>query len=402
MADLETAIGALRALRREVKEVAGIGFVVELRDQFALRDDELDTYLERKQAFKKATETQIWYPGYYEHVIRFEGIGPRRPYRRAEEALVVEAADGRTRIEIGRPSPLFCVSLTDADEMHKELRRFMFPGLPFPRAEAGTRSISDLFRFYTIKVSTVADTNLGRSLVRMHELAEAAVFHFAYGQGVSISFTKSWERTYYWLGRKEAEVVQFPLRTYNSELVSYYNLALASDSLVLGYLALYKILEYFYTAVSERALHQKIKEHLVAPDFAHTKTKKIRDLVRAVQQFEARLDELSALKLVLSTYFEKADLRRWIEHYEAKNGPYFTEEVEVFNSMMKIDSSDNAIIPNIAARIYTIRNAIVHNKEGEVARFIPYTGQEEVLQKEVQILLYLAEQLIIKTGKDIT
>jgi len=96
----------------------------------------------------------------------------------------------------------------------------------------------------------------------------------ARAKGIPVSFTKSWERTYYWLGRKENETVQFPLRTYKSELVSYYNLALASDSLVLGYLALYKILEFFYTSVSEDALHQKIKDQLVAPDFAHTKPKK--------------------------------------------------------------------------------------------------------------------------------
>src|SRR5207245_9084017 len=108
------------------------------------------------------------------------------------------------------------------------------------------------------------------------------------------------------------------------------------------------------------------------------------------------------LKLLRSFYFDKLDLRQWVENYESTNGPYFTEEVAVFDTPMRIDVSDNSIVPNIAARIYAIRNALVHNKEGEVSRFIPYTGQEELLQKEIQILLHIAEQLIIKTGKDIT
>jgi len=69
---------------------------------------------------------------------------------------------------------------------------------------------------------------------------------------------------------------------------------------------------------------------------------------------------------------------------------------------MRIDPSETTIIPHIAGRIYAIRNALVHNKEGEIARFIPYTGQEEWLHKKIQILIYLAEQIIIKTGKDIT
>ncbi|MGO9346611.1 MAG: hypothetical protein ACLPZJ_09540 [Terriglobales bacterium] len=397
--NLETAMGLLRAIGGEVKEVNG-GFIFKVFDQqYLIKKDELNCYLERKSALRKNTETQLWYPGYYEHVVQFEGIAPKRLIRRGnEDVLSVKSSDG-TVIEIGRPSPLFCISLTDADEMHKELRRFALR--PIYRSEPGPRSLSDLFRLYTIKVATAPDTSLGRNPSRMHELAEAAIFHFAFGKGLPISFTKSWERTYYWLGRKDSEEVQFPLRIYISELVSYYNLALATDSLVLGYLALYKVLEYFFTSVSENALHQKVREQLVAPDFAHTKAKKLRELVKAIGQFDMRSDELEALKLVLSAYFEKAGLRRWVEEYERTNGLYFTKEVEVFNSKMKIDLSDNTVIPNIATRIYTIRNALVHNKEGEISRFIPYTGQEETLHREVQILVHLAEQLIIKSGKDI-
>jgi hypothetical protein len=399
MVDFETAKWLLRALRREVKEVPNFGVAVEFRDQqFLVKHDDLSTYLERKPSLRKTAETQIWHSGYYERVVQFEGTGPRRPYRRSEDTLAMKSSDG-TSIEIGRPSALFCISLTDVDEMDRELRRLTRSSL-FP---SGTEnpSISDLFRLYTIKVSTAAENSMGKNATRMHELAEAAIFHFAYGKGVPITFTKSWERTSYWLGRKESESVQFPLRTYNSELVSYYNLALASDSLVLGYLALYKILEYFYTSASESALHEKIKEHLVAPDFVHTKPKKLRELVKAIRSFETHLDEVGALKLVLSTYFEKGDIQSWIVEYETKNGPYFTNEVDIFNKKMRLDLSDNTLIPNVALRIYRIRNALVHNKEGEIARFIPYTGQEEALHKEVQILVFLAEQLIIKTGKDI-
>lgn len=114
------------------------------------------------------------------------------------------------------------------------------------------------------------------------------------------------------------------------------------------------------------------------------------------------MDELSALKLVLSAHFDKASLREWIDQYEAAHGPYFSTEATLFGSTFRLDTSDATIVPNLASRIYAIRNALVHNKEGEVGRFIPYTGQEEVLSKEVQILLFLAEQLIVKTGKDIT
>ena len=401
MANLDAAKSVTRGLRREVKE-AEDGFSVAVRDQnYVLRSDDIDAYLTFKPEIKRVTETQLYTPGRYEHVIQFEGTGPRRLFRRdRDDPVALDSADGTTRIEIGRPTTSFCLCLTDTDEIDKELRRFALlpPGL-YRGQES--RPFNEMFRLYTIKVKAPAETSLGRSRQRLHELAEAATFHFAYGQGLAISFTKSWERTYYWIGRKQSETVQFPLRIYNSELIGYYNLALASDSLILGYLALYKILEYFYTSVSENALHQRVREELVSPDFAHTKTKKLRELIRAIRQFDVRLDELASLRLVLTTYFERDDLRRWVEDYEAQNGRYFTEDVTVFSNSMRIDVSDNSIVPNIATRIYTIRNALVHNKEGEVSRFIPYSGQEEVLLKEVQILLHLAEQLIIKTGKDL-
>jgi hypothetical protein len=398
MADLEIAGVVLRGLRRDIQEAEPGRFVAVFGDQtFSITSAEIDMYLARKAEIKRENETQYFVGGHYEHVVQFEGVGIRR-YPRRDAPLSLQNDQG-TRIEIGRPSVLFVLSLTDVDQLDRSLRRHM--SLALINRTREQRTLSELFRFSTIKVLATPDSALGRSIQRMHNLAEAAIFHFAFGQGLSISFTKSWERTYYWLGRKEREAVQFPRRTYNSELVSYYNLALGSDSLVLGFLALYKILEYFYTSVSENTLHQKVREMIAAPDFLPSKPKKLRELIKTIRQFDTRLDELGALKLVLETYFEKAGLRCWIEEYEGLNGPYFTQNAQVFNSTMRIDTNDASIVGNIAARIYAIRNALVHNKEGELARFVPYSGQEETLQKEVQILLHVAEQLIIKTGKDI-
>lgn len=272
--DIALAQHALRGLRKDVSE-EGESFVIQQREQrYLLPKSELDEYLGRRPELQRATETQLFFPGFYEHVVRFEGTGPRRIPRRGEDGYVLTSADGLTRIELGRLSSLFCLSLTDVERMNSELRRFALMGVNYGRP-TDDRPLGDLFRLSSIRVTAPADSGVGKNPRRLHELAEAAAFHIAFGQGVSISFTKSWDRTYYWLGRKEAQDVQFPLRTYNTELIAYYNLALASDSLILGYLALYKILEFFYTSVSEDALHQKVREHLVAPDFAHTKTKKV-------------------------------------------------------------------------------------------------------------------------------
>ncbi|WIG98332.1 hypothetical protein [Myxococcus sp. SDU36] len=390
MATLEQTKEVLRGLRRGIiitqSEGSTFSFKHRHRD-YTVTGDEIDTYFKQRTSLKKTTETQIFSPGHYEHAIQFEG-SPYYNIYRAENALTLENPTGTIRIEISKPSTIFCLSTTDTDKINKDLRLSALSEFSSSRsAPAEKIGLRDLLLIHTIKVNTSPTTLLGNDPSRLHELAEAATFNFAYTHGISISFLKTWTRSRHWIIRKEAEKAQFPLRTYNTELVGYYNLALASDSLFLGYLALYKILEYFYTSASESALHKKMKTHLVAPDFSHTKTQKLRDLAKAIRQFDTRLDELSALKYVLAAYFDKSELRQWIETYEADNSPHFTEKKTIFNTPMQVDTSDTAILPNIASRIYSIRNALVHNKEGEISRFVPYTGQEETLQKEVQILL---------------
>lgn len=396
--DLKNALRALSI--EEIIEDDDGNFAGSFRgSRFLLPKTEVEQYFAVRSLLRRGTETQVSAPGYYEHVIQFEGVRPRRM---REDPVVLENQAKTTTIEVGRPSTTFCLMLTDVDTLSREFRRVALPvGLNRVINPSSSRGLGDFFRFSTIQLRTDPQSALGRAPTKMHELAEAAAFHVGYGRGISISFTKSWERTYYWLGRKAAEAVQFPLRTYNSELVSYYSLALSSDSLVLGYLALYKILEYFYTSASETALHGKLRDVLVAPDFLHTKPKKLRELAKAVRQFDNKVDELATLRLVLSSYFSVQELRDWLTSYESENGQHFTCEVDLFSNKMRVDTANDSIVPNIASRIYTIRNALVHNKEGEVSRFIPFSGQEEMLQKEVPLLLFLAEQLIIKTGKDV-
>ena len=218
---------------------------------------------------------------------------------------------------------------------------------------------------------------------------------------MGISLSTSWERAYYRFGLRRGESVQFPLRTYKSELLSYYHLAFGSDSLILAYLALYKILEYFFTSASERLLHSKMSEKLVEPDFLHTKSKKLRELVKTIRAHDSRMDEKRMLVTVLSDLFDPEELRNWIIGHNADNGDYYTTEHQVFSEPVRIDISDDQLFSTIAHRIYHIRNALVHHKEGEVSRFIPFSGQEEVLFREIPLLLFIAEQLIIKSGKDI-
>lgn len=398
MVSIEEAQHIVRSLKRNLVEADDNNFGFDLfGGKILIAKADFANYIEQKPKIKSDMETQIWVPGHFEHVVQFEGARPRRPFPRDDDQLQLVSQDGTT-VTVKRPTALFCLYLLDTDELSRELRRLIF--------DLGMRSnssskLTDVFRMYTIRVEAPVDSSVGKSAKRSQEIAEACIFHFAYGNGVPISFARSWARTYYWIGRKASEPVQFPLKTYNSELVGYYNLALSTESMILGFLALYKIIEFFYSSASEEALHDKIKDKITAPDFSHTKPKKLRELVKTIHGFDRVTNELASLKLVLSKYFDRTDLKDWIEEYETENGKYFTEENVIFGETYKIDTNTNTIIPNIASRIYGLRNAVVHNKESELSRYIPYSGQEDVLQKELQLLLHLAERIIMKTGKEI-
>ena len=94
-------------------------------------------------------------------------------------------------------------------------------------------------------------------------------------------------------------------------------------------------------------------------------------------------------------------MSRWIEEYEKEEGDYYTVEKEVFAEKVCVICSDTHIYSSIAKRIYHIRNALVHHKEGEISRYVPFSGQEKVISNELPLILFLAEQLILRTGKEL-
>jgi len=364
---------------------------------------ELASYRNFKESGFQSTDTSIFREGYFEQAIETHGNGPAS-YRlfRESRSIALKHEQSGFLIEVSPLSSLFIMKMTDSDEMNKDFRR-----LNMYRAGSGLRgrgdiTLSDYYsRFISVKVTAPAGHVLGKSSKQLQLIAEAGLYHISYGNGVGLVALKSWERSLFFLSNNRSEAVQFPLQVYNQELVAYYQMALGSESLVLSYLALYKILEYFYTEASEHALHKKIKEHLLAPDFSHVKVGKLRALTKAIRAFDNKMNEKAMLQTVLEQHLDKEALRDWIESFEVEFGASFTVEQNIFGKENRVDLSDNQIFPSVSTRIYHIRNALVHNKEGEESRFTPFSGQERILIKEAPLLLKIAEELIHRTGKDI-
>lgn len=403
MAKISEVREILRGLDPEVGRKNKGVYPVKFRNiDFSVKDSELDAYLKIRKDIARPEETAFFTPGHYEHVIEVQGRGPGlyRLFRDNEEIRIKHDTNDFV-IELSGISTNYALAVCDTDSLDRELRRYIIMRSPRFRDRDDLDIREVLSRVITIKVYAPEGHAFHSNIKQLKSIAEAGIYHIAYGNGLGITLSSSWDRSSYWLETRRREEVQFPLRSYHSELVAYYQLSVGSESLILSYLALYKILEYFFTSASEDVLHKKVKEKLVTPDFSHAKVAKLRELVKTVRAFDQRMDERKMLLTVLERYVDKAELCEWIRAYDNRRNNHYTDEREIFGEDHKVDLSDNQLFPTVARRIYHIRNALVHNKEGEVSRFIPFSGQEKILFNETPLLLYIAEELILKTGKDI-
>ncbi len=372
------------------------GLVVSISAQ------ELDEYLRLRDTITQHGNTGISYAGFFEQAIEIQSkrAGAFRLFSDDDE-VVLEHDQSGLRTVVGPISANLILRLADSDSTDRDIKRFVLMRRAGLRGREEVTLTEAFSRMLSVKVFVPENHALRSSSKQLRGIAEAALFHIAYGYGVGLVSIQSWERSLNFLSVKKKDGIQFPLRTYNNELVSYYQMALAGESLILSYLAFYKILEYFFTGASELLLHEKIREQLVAPDFSHTKVAKIRELARVVRKFDQKMDERRMLQTVFDQNINKEKLRSWIEEFDKETSNHLTTEHDVFGEPQRIDLSDNQLFPTVCNRIYHVRNALVHNKEGETARFIPFSGQEKLLVHEIPILKHISEELILRTGKDI-
>jgi hypothetical protein len=381
--------------------------LIEFRNaRFFLTNSEIDAFLDLQPQITLPSETEIQFPGHFEHLIEIQTpfIGLSR-FTGGDDPIQLDSPDGKIRIEVFSPSVEFLLSVfSQVDPRLFRRRIFMTPMMLFERFRSAPHPIHllQIFRrLRTIRVIAQGDAPLSRQPRMLRSVAESSLFHFSYGTGVSLNLARSWERTSHRLKERREEDVQFPRRMYNSELLSYYHLALSSDSPILAYLALYNILEYFFVSASESALHKLLVDRIVTPEFSHTKPEQLRQLVVTVRRHDQRMDERKMLSTVLGMYFTVDEVTSWISEYEREYGNHYTEPKEIFGQIHTVDLNPSQYAASIGLRVYHIRNTLVHNKENDLVRFVPYSGQERVISSELPLVLFLAEQLILKTGKDI-
>lgn len=365
---------------------------------------EIEEYVDLRDQLLSDPIVSLFYPGYYEHLIAEKPRMFDLKFNTRENDTFSLVNDDKTiKIEISTPSSKFLLSLLNNTDI-PFIRRSSYYARFHQRENEAKTHWSKIFRnLMTIKVILEPEYSGKGNKSDLYRIAESTLFHIAFvlkeGIYLSHSLVSSTDR----IDSSIEPVIQFPKRVYKEELVSYYQLALSSEHQMLRYISLYKILEFFYTSASEKELHKIIKDKLVQPDFSHTKVSSLRDLTKLIRTFDQKINEQQMLTTVIDLYFpqQEREIESWVISYESRFGTYYTKPQRIFNGTFSINFNSKRTASSIAQRIYSIRNTLVHNKDGDFERFRPFSGQDEILSKEIPLILFLAEQLIIKSGKDL-
>lgn len=211
--------------------------------------------------------------------------------------------------------------------------------------------------------------------------------------------------------RTKEDCFDSPKKTYNSELVAYYNEAISSTIPSHQYLSFYHILEYFYEKIFSEDQIKKAREIITDVSFSYKRDKDIAKLIKGIQQKtidkDVSINEKSALSLLIQNHINQSDLKAKLVE---RNGEDY---LSILNS--KVSFSDgNAIIfsndesqfiKSLTDRIYKTRNSIVHSKESFVEekknnKYKRIKDDKELLQ-EIALIQVMAEIMINEDSKPI-
>ncbi|MFD8028172.1 hypothetical protein ACFV3F_05330 [Streptomyces sp. NPDC059717] len=198
-----------------------------------------------------------------------------------------------------------------------------------------------------------------------------------------------------------------PRQTYDADLVHHYLMGVAAEIPLLEYLAYYHIAEHFFEKVFNEDLISQVRLGITDPSFSARRNKDIQSIVKIVTKIKGQIkdeggvNEQRALKLVLDRFVSIPRLVADLDAHDADLVNHYANSDVPFAGASKVNirgNDEEAVRGAIAKRIYKVRNALVHAKEGELPKYAPFAHDEE-LAREIPLMRFTAEQIVISQGK---
>jgi hypothetical protein len=264
-----------------------------------------------------------------------------------------------------------------------------------------------IFKPLTIKVHNLHKPNAEAALEASLPIVDVCLFELPYLKNITLALEEEWPRRQ---PRKSPFVYgesiagnQLPLKKvlYTPDIIRFYLRGMSSADPVNEFLSFYQVLEYFFVSVSDEHLYQKLAQHINDPKLSSSPTY-LDQIIQEVLEHKSETDETEMLKSVLCKFVDEKGLIEFIKAYETYLGETpFTKKHVVFGEELEVKLALGHTCGNIAKRIKTIRNALVHSSDRyeRKERYIPSATAEKLIQREIPLLKYVAERVIIASAK---
>lgn len=265
-------------------------------------------------------------------------------------------------------------------------------------------------RFKTLQISTLA----ANSLKDFENKCSSFLFTIGYNTDISFlpnNITEEFTRALRIgrIRRSNMEDIEAPKRVYIQDLILFYQKGISSESVDLQFLSFYHILENFFEKIYNEDLIQTIQSTLTSPSFSYKRGKDLNSLVQIIQDKlrykneEFQINEPEALRLVLDNFINDFnEIKTEISIYDPQLLLHYKSSEVSFSKGNKVnfDEDREVILKNLRERIYKTRNSIVHSKETDKSKYLPFKHDKE-LSKEIILMRIIAEKIVIGSSNEL-
>lgn len=375
---------------------------------FRAPSETLISYLDfenRRSSYEnKPFETCLSSPTHYEQMITSGSrFNPLLSARYGEQIL------------FGDPNTdKLCVEISEASSDFKNYLRFQeywvrrtIDRIRFRRVSQESATIDDyLYAPMTIKVIGLNESSAENAVKKALELIEGCLFNISYLKGVSLVLEEELPKrqaigeNFQFEERDFGRKLPLPKAKINRDVARFYQRGIVVEDPVNQFLSFYQVLEYFFLPVSDEELYRKLGSLLNDPLFS-TKPSHLDKVIQATLNHKRESDETEMLRMVIAKHVDEAELISFIDAYESHlSAKWFTKRRKLFGEENEVRNTAGHVIGNVAKRVKLIRNALVHSSDryNRQDNFIPTRAAESEIRKEVPLVKYLAERVIISSS----
>jgi len=262
-------------------------------------------------------------------------------------------------------------------------------------------------RLYTMRISGIAVTTSADADTIAEELGDAISFtiRMNYRTGLQLRRLRNNIPRYRRRGVTSEATIKFPSGKYpHAPILMYHAGRDRWSSPLIRYWALYQVLEYFFPRFTRREALEKLSIRLRAPNFNPYDNADIEDVLKVSSLADTRAvterDQLAHTIRAITGVSEVVELVETLELEEhLKN-----RKSELTGQGLRI-GDENALLDDLANRIYDIRCRIVHSKYSgmagltDSAGLIPGTHHDDLVMSELPIMEFLAERAIVASSE---